>query len=313
MASTAPRVAKLSAQKRALVYRQFADFAKDGLALHSVLQQLCDVAVNTRRRKDARLYQAWLQRLATEAEFTACMRASLPEGELSLLLSAERAGDVVVGFEKALDLCNTQITLQASLMDAISKPVVLFLVCLGVIAGYSLKVLPVFETVLPLEKWPMVSLTLYESGKFIVSMGMVWVALALAGMGAAIGWFLRQGDRFTRQRLSGLPPFSTHQQYTATTLLSSLSAMVGCGMPVNDSLALMHSQSNSRWLRSHLDECLVRQRRGESMVQVLNTGLLHTESVGFLAMYAESKNLASAIEITCHRSRERLIDQFAKA
>ncbi|UWZ98596.1 hypothetical protein [Vibrio splendidus] len=88
---------------------------------------------------------------------------------------------------------------------ALVPPLILLLMCYGLVVAYSVYIFPIFEEIIPLRKWPLISRYYYDSGRFLFS-GEFFVIFGIFCIGCtALFYWLINGYGKVRVLFNYLP------------------------------------------------------------------------------------------------------------
>lgn len=113
------------------------------------------------------------------------------------------------------------------------------------------------------------------------------------------------------QFLDRIMPFSTYKQLTASIFLNNLALMLKNGIPLNDALSII-SLNSSRWLRWHLAGMQKKMAAGVSYGEALNSGLLNTETLLNISLYAALPSFNEVLLAVSNKSREHIREYITK-
>lgn len=302
-------MAKFSKKQRLYLYKFCADMISTELPLYDSLLKLQTEGKTLLGRAFAKNVGVLTNNMKsglTGASIAVMFEGLVPQSELSVINAAEQSGSLADGFMTLVNVINYNSELKSKLIGAILFPVIMLTLSLLVIAGYSVKVFPAFESVVPVNKWPGVTQALFGFGKALVAG--LWIYI-LAGVIATV--FLL---RFVIANFSGpirnkfldkILPFSTYKQITASIFLNNLSLMLKNGIPLNDGLAIILLNSN-RWLKSHINGMREKMAVGLGYGDALNTGLFGPETLLNISLYAGLPSFNEVLASVSKKSREQV-------
>jgi type II secretory pathway component PulF len=295
------RVAKFRFGLKARIglYERLAAFLEAGIPVFETVET---IKARYQKRRDFRavIMEEWLQVMRDGTRFSEAIKEWVPSSEYMLISSGERGQGLPQGLHEAVRLSSAAANIKKSIIMGSAMPVVLFLMLLGMLAGFDLKMAPVFMVILPLEKWPGSAQTLKQIGDLVVHYFFIW-ALVAAGIGGVIAWTMSTWTGPIREVFDRLPPWSIYKNYQASSFLIALSSMLKAGVALSDSLKAMLRNANP-WMSLHLGQMLSALRGGGSNYgEAMNTGLFDEETAGDLQDYSRLSSFERAIGIIGER------------
>lgn len=217
-----------------------------------------------------------------------------------------RAGETGGALDAALDRLARHLEkrgrVTAQVRSAMTYPVVILLVALGVVAGLVVFVVPRFEAIFAgvLRGAPLPVLTQWVLGASRAVQGHWLAVLALGILTLWGGRCLRRtrlGSRALDQALLRLPLVGTLRLKTAIARFSrALGAMLASGVPILDALQLSREACGSWTVTQAAGVVQRRVRDGEGVAQPLeDTGLFPPVVAGMVEVGEETGNLPAML------------------
>jgi len=236
----------------------------------------------------------------------------VPQSELSVINAAEQSGSLADGFMTLVNVINYNSELKSKLISAVLFPVIMIILSLIVIAGYSMKVFPAFEGVVPVSKWPGITQSLYSFGNALVAGLWIYILIVIS----AIVFFIKMvisnvSGKLRNQVLDRILPFSTYKQIVGSIFLNNLALMLKNGIPLNDGLGIILLNSN-RWLKHHINIMRENMATGLGYGEALNTGLFGPETLLNISLYAELPSFNEVLSSVSAKSREHVQEYIKK-
>ncbi|WP_417212548.1 type II secretion system F family protein [Acinetobacter venetianus] len=281
---------------RVEIYEAFIDCLKNNVSVVSFLESNITINKSIKNKEMVKLYTDLLEVYNIKGDLVLLLEGKIPDDEMLILKLSSEAGDMVIGIQRAYDICVLKKKSVDKMFSALIGPIVMVGLVLLMIGGYSIKVFPEFEAVLPVEQWPKVSSTLYALGGFIFSFGFPVLIFAVVISLFTFNRYLKNGIGNFREKLSNLPIVSILTLNYASVFLGVLSLMIRLNVPVGHTFMNFKSTTNSRWIQKHMASMQDRQAEGLPLGDVLNTGFLPIQLVSKLALYAESADLSLAAD-----------------
>lgn len=253
-----------------------------------------------------------LDKMTNKESIASVFDGMVPKNELSLIYSAEKSGALASGFTSIVDVIKYKDQLMAKVIKSITFPMIMFILSLIVITGYALKVFPAFERVLPVERWPFVTSSLYNFGLSLYN-GLWMYMLVFIIIMTVITRFLMANltgtirDRFVYKMI----PFSTFKQLNASIVLNSLSGMLKNKIPINDALTILNLNAN-RWLKSHIKIMQINMAKGMNYGDALNTGLLNVHELLNISLYSALPSFHEVLTSVSEKSKVNINDKMDK-
>lgn len=297
---------KLTKKQRLYLYQFCADMIDSGIPLYDSIQKLRDEGKELLGKGFVGKLDLISKRMAESESVNAVFTGLVPKDELSVIFSSEKSGSLSSGFRGIAEMINYRKELTASIVKAVSFPIIMLVLALVVISGYAVKVFPAFERVVPTQRWPTVTQVLYSFGSslynglwiyFIVAFVVVYI-LAVFMLNNVTG-------RFRNNLLDRIIPFSIYKKLACSVFISNLSSMLRNKVPINDSLVIL-SQNANRWLNSHISTMLNNMTRGDAYKNALNTGLLGKEEILNISIYSGLPSFSDVLTSVALRARKDL-------
>lgn len=253
-----------------------------------------------------------LDKMTNKESIASVFDGMVPRNELSLIYSAEKSGALASGFTSIVDVIKYKDQLMAKVIKSMTFPFIMFILSLIVITGYALKVFPAFERVLPVERWPFVTSSLYNFGLSLYNGLWIYILVFIVII-TVITRFLMANltgsirDRFVDKAI----PFSTFKQLNASIVLNSLSGMLKNKIPINDALTILNLNAN-RWLKSHIKIMQINMAKGMNYGDALNTGLLNVHELLNISLYSALPSFHEVLTSVSEKSKVNINDKMDK-
>lgn len=303
---------KFSKKQRIYLYQFCGDMISAGLPLYDSLQKLQAEGRGLLGETFSQKLLLLINQMKQETSVAAVFTGAVPTTELSLITAAERSGSLAKGFFTLVLIIKNSDELRKKIVSALTFPLIMISLSLIVIAGYAEKVFPAFASVLPVEKWPGITQSLYQFG--VALYGGLWLEILIGFI------VLVLLVKFAMANLSGavrnsvldkILPFSTYRQLTSSIFLNNLSLMLSNNIPLTDAIAIIQLNAN-RWLRWHLDTMLSKMAQGVNYGKALDSGLLGAEELLNISLYADLPSFNEVLLSVSERSRERIHEYIKK-
>ncbi|ECF6049709.1 type II secretion protein F [Salmonella enterica subsp. salamae] len=305
-------MAKFSKKQRLYIYQFCADMIKAGLPLFDSLQKLQVEGRSLLGRSFSNKLNGVLMKMKQETSVASVFSGLVPDSELSVITAAEKSGSLADGYLTLVSVIHYNDELRKKIIGALVFPLIMISLSLVVIAGYSQKVFPAFASVVPVEKWPGVTQNLYNFGTALY--GGLWLKILIGFIVAVIliRFMMANFSGVLRNKMvDKILPFSTYRQLTSSIFLNNLSLMLSNNIPLTDALSIIRLNA-SRWLRWHLDVMIDNMAKGTHYSKALDSGLMGTEELLNISLYAELPSFNDVLRSVSERSRERIQEYIKK-
>lgn len=253
-----------------------------------------------------------LDKMTNKESIASVFDGMVPRNELSLIYSAEKSGALASGFTSIVDVIKYKDQLMAKVIKSMTFPLIMFILSLIVITGYALKVFPAFERVLPVERWPFVTSSLYNFGLSLYNGLWIYILVFIVIITVITRFLMANLTGSIRDRFVDKPiPFSTFKQLNASIVLNSLSGMLKNKIPINDALTILNLNAN-RWLKSHIKIMQINMAKGMNYGDALNTGLLNVHELLNISLYSALPSFHEVLTSVSEKSKVNINDKMDK-
>lgn len=301
-------MAKFTKKQRLYLYQFCADMMEAELPLYDSLEKLAREGKALLGAGFAKNLTEFQEKMAKAESVATVFDGFVPQQELSIIYSSERSGSLSEGCRSIVKMVNFRDQLRTRILKAVTFPLIMMALSLIVIAGYAMKVFPLFASVIPVEKWPEVTQSLFSFGKSLV--GGLWIIM----VGVFIALIIVV--KFTMNNFSGvfrnkildrIIPFTTYKKMNASMFISSLASMLRNNIPLNDALGIIKMNSG-RWLRKHIEAMLAGMTQGQAYGDALNTGLLGSSELLNISIYSSLPSFYEVLLSVSEKS-DKEVDQ----
>ncbi|EGS9941583.1 type II secretion protein F [Salmonella enterica] len=297
---------KLTKKQRLYLYQFCADMIDSGIPLYDSIQKLRYEGKDLLGKGFVAKLDLIITRMAESESVNAVFTGLVPKDELSVIFSSEKSGSLSSGFRGIAEMINYRKELTASIIKAVTFPLIMLVLALVVISGYAVKVFPAFERVVPTQRWPAVTQVLYSFGTslynglwiyFVVAIIIIYI-LSVVMLNNFTG-------RIRNNLLDRIMPFSIYKKLSCSVFISNLSSMLKNKVPINDSLVVLSHNAN-RWLNSHISAMLNKMTDGDEYKEALNTGLLGKEEILNISIYSGLPSFSDVLAAVALKARKDL-------
>lgn len=286
--------------KRIGLYEKIAAFLEADIDLNASLRTIRD---RYALRKDFRavIISRWLAKADAGQRFADAIAEWIPPGELMLIEAGERGGGLITGLQEAVVLSNASAKNVGAIKTGMAMPTVLVGMLVGMLIMFRKQMVPTFEALMPVEKWPATPKILYGLSSFFYD-NLFILLVVFIGISVLIGKTIGGWTKDPRRIFDKLPPWSIYRGYQASSFLIALSSLMRAGVPAFEALQAMNKNA-SPWMRAHLKKMMDSMSRGGgNMGQALDTGLLDDETAGDVQDYSRLGSFSDAIYLLGSRS-----------
>lgn len=294
------RMSYMGARKRADLYQNLAAFLGDGL---SVYQSMSMMHERYRTRKDQR---AWMFSRMLEIQeqgkgLADALYGLAPAAELSLIDAGERSGALKESLSESAFMADASRRIRAQLIGALTYPVALFLMGIGVLVAFGKFMVPQFAKISAPETWTGVSGLMYGLSSGLIAYW-PYILVGLVALASSVGWSLNNWIHPVREKLlNALPPWSFHRTSQSSSFLIALAAMIQSGVPFGTALTRMRGLA-APWLRWHIGRMIRRMGTGAAYGDVLDCTLFDTETADQIAIYGQLSSFDDAVKALGRRA-----------
>lgn len=262
---------KNNIQMRGILYKKMSSLLKQNISVKDIIDALMNVEAKKPKASRTPVYYFLVHAKKTIDKgdsFSKSLKGWVSDNEYSLIAAGDKSGDLSKSFEMAVDLTEKIQDAKKQIMAAAAYPVTILLVAILVLYGFSIQLLPVLESIVPVEQWPSSSQDLYYLANF-VNQNILYIFIGL-GVGAVV--IAKSMSLWTgkiRDKVDNYPPYSSYKDFQSAIFLISLSTLLKAGISLRESIALMHDQGN-KYVKSHLSQALKNLEKGVSGGKALN-------------------------------------------
>lgn len=209
-------MAKLSSRRRIVIYRTIYAMARSKVPVFDALVDIQKAHSRNGRRPKATIAvfaHEVLVRLSSGMSgdrFSEAFEGWLPGTEISMLASAQKAGDIATGCEDAIKHIKRQARVRAAIISAVAYPAVILTMAAVLLAFVSFKVVPVFARGSDPTTWTGYTAFVYWMSETIRHFG-IFILAGLVAVGFAIRWSLPNWTGSMRLAFERIPPWSTYK------------------------------------------------------------------------------------------------------
>lgn len=290
-------------------YEDYASALKDNVAGPERLKKM---AARARKRKTgwAPLYDHWLLKMR-RMSFAHALQHTVPDYEVMVLTAAEEDGRL----GEAMTYLGRSLRLSAKVNNAyfmaLLSPVMAMLLLIIFFLAYALVIGPQLLEVLPLEKWPIISKSMYAFSTTLVDQGLL---LCIGGgmLCWLVVWSRGNWRGKIRALLDRVPllPWRNFRERQANNFLVSLAILLQSNNHGPKEALKRMRHFASPWLAWHINIMLKRLELTPSEpARALDTGLFPLLLMDRIEDYAERSDFTKALLILAFDHGDKQVRQ----
>lgn len=282
-------------QVRVDLYKKIASFVANGVPIHEIVQKLRREYEKVKKNDVRAVVLADIEEEMDKGiSFGQCLDKWVPAAESMVIIGGENSGNLEKSLVNAITITESAHRMKSTIKAEMSYPLILLMMLSGLIYMFSTQAIPELTTVLPVEKWPDMSRSLYDMSMFVKNDW--WVVLSFVA--AFIGFSIYTLPRTTgglRKLLNKFPPWSIYKSFQSSVFLVATSAMMSTGKPIFDSIEMLKDMSDS-YVKHELDKILKEIESGATPGDAINSGGFLDVDTGIdVAIYGQVANLDTAL------------------
>lgn len=254
-----------SASDRIEIYDDFRQYQLDNLSAEATFKKLIDNY--TRRGKKpnngiGKILSECGKNLKSGFTLAESFSEWIPEQELSIIASCDKAGDLAEGFKNAMFIAEGTEKISASIKTALFSLIYILFLTIGLVITFCVALVPQIQQSVPLEKWNGLQLSVWY---FYLLVTDYWYLLLMIAIAIAIGiyrsMFTWTGNlRFWFDRF---PPYSIYKRLQGASFILNINAMLSSRIPIEMALESMITSCKSPWLLERFKAILRNIQSGE--------------------------------------------------
>lgn len=278
---------------RISLYERIASFLDAGIDLNSALET---IQGRYKKSKDYRgkVLASWLAELKKGKDFSEAIKPWIPFSEFMLISSGIETGKISEGLRKTIVLSKSSAENKGAIIGGLIMPIFLFLMLFALIIGFRVKMVPVFEGILPISQWPTMASNINSLASAVYD-NLSLILIIFFSLTVLIISTLNIWHGKIRSYFDYLPPWSMYKSFQGSSFLISLSALMSSGVPGYNAIENM-SRNSSPWMKDHLKVMMSKMKKGGNAGTALDTGLLDKETAGNISDYSRLGTFENAIE-----------------
>lgn len=277
-------------QRRLKLYRKMASLLAHNQNLRHILRRFRDREMG-KKSLLAEVYGDIYARYYTESlPFDEACRPWLPPEETMLIGAGLKSGHLPGALLDLAALLEAQGKIRRGVVDAVSYPIFLLALLIGVFLFLALSFMPALTGVSDPRTWSGAAWALYEVSMLLASpAGAVFFAAVALAFVAAMATLPHWTGRF-RLKVENLPPWSIYRLMNGCVWLFTLATLLKGGIQMENILSdMLADEGTSPWLAERVKAVKAAYREEGNLGQILVNIKMHfpdDEVVDDLAGYA---------------------------
>lgn len=290
-----------SGQKKVRIIRQIQRLINADVPITVTLDMLWDMySKKGKKPKEpiALMIDEWLMRLNQGKSLATSMQGWISLPEQMIIEAGEESDKLAVALDDALQAEGASRGIRNAIIGGLIYPVILLLMLIGILWGFSAKIVPTFESILPSEQWTGNAAKMYVVSEFVIT----WLPLIAMTFGGVLAASLLSLPILTgpiRKYLDYLPPWSIYKITQGASYMIAMRGFVSAGTTVPDALRNMLRIGNP-YFKERVGAILARinmgRNLGEAMVEA-GHNFPDDEISGEVSVYAELDDFDTSLDI----------------
>jgi general secretion pathway protein F len=262
----------------ALVTRQLASLSQSGLPLEEALLAVGQQNDQPRTKSILLGVRSKVMEGHTLADGFGEFPQAFPELYRATVAAGEQSGHLDVILERLAEYTEARQSLRQTITNAMVYPIVLVIMCFGIISFMLASVVPRIVTVFENTggKLPLLTRGLIASSDFLRH-DWFWLVLGVGLAGYGLWWLLRQEGpkrRFHRNLLRMPVAGRLTRGINTARFTRTLSILAGSGVPIVDAMRIAAQVVENLPMRDAVSEAAVRVREGAAISRSLGESKL---------------------------------------
>jgi type II secretory pathway component PulF len=290
-------------KERISLYKKLGSFLQQGIDLYKALNILFKISVEAEgpRAPTSVVLEKTIDAISREGVgFSEAIGRYIPYTEQALIASGEQSGKIIHDLALCSLIAESEGKLIKTVAEAITYPIFLIVMFLGMLVMLAINILPTLEDIQPYQQWPTSSQLLHS---FVYGFYDFWFVYLILLMGFIIGAFYsldKWTDSVRIQYADRFPPWNVYKVIHSAVLLYSLSSLMKSGIPLTSSIIQMREKSTP-YIQYFIDKILDNKQMGFNDGRALNVDLLPKHFASELEAFGELQNFTQALFETAKR------------
>ncbi len=290
-----------SGQKKIRIMRQVQRLINANVPITTTLEMLFDLySKKGRKPKEpmAQMIREWQQKLNQGKSLASSMQGWISIPEQMIIEAGEQSNKLATALDDALQSGNATRGIRNAIIGGMIYPAVLLAALIGILWGFSTKIVPTFATILPPEQWVGNASTMFEVSQFVIN----WLPLLAMIAGGALTAMLLSLPILTgptRKFFDYLPPWSIYKITQGASYMIAMRGFISAGTTVPDALRNMLKIGNP-YFKERVSAILARinmgRNLGEAMIEA-GYNFPDDDIAGEVSIYAELDDFDVSLDI----------------
>lgn len=265
------RFAKLqfSGKQRSRTYKKLAGYLQSGVSLNLALKFMyLNASEDGKKPKNpvAVILNAWRERVGNGDSFGQAVSGWVPDGDRVLLEGGEKA-TLQESLKDCIKIQAARKQITKTIWGGLGYPVMLLIAAIAFLVMFARKIMPAFETVMPLSDWKGSAALMAKLSAFADNY-IVALVVGAAFTAWLIYFSMPRWVGKIRVHFDRVPPWSLYRIYAGAGFMLVLSAMKKAG--IQDSIVLMTLRRGSvPWFEERMGGALRHIANGDNIGEAL--------------------------------------------
>ena len=255
-----------SGRTKTRIIRQLQRMLDAGIPLMTTLDMLYTLySQNGRKPREplALMVSEWRKKLNAGKGLAGAMHGWVTLAEELIIEAGEQSNKLSKAMGDAVEADAASRDIRKAIINSLIYPVILLLVLVGMLWGFSTEIVPTFETILPAEEWTGNARRMYNVSEFVTTWMPLVGMLTIGAITAAI-LSLPVLTGPIRPYLEYLPPWSVYKITQGASYMISLRAFIAAGTSVPNALRTMLRIGNP-YFRERVTAIITRVNMGRNI------------------------------------------------
>lgn len=290
-----------SGQNKVRIIRQIQRLINAKVPINTTLDMLWNLYSKSGRKPKepmAQMIREWQQRLSSGKSLALAMEGWISVPEQMIIEAGEQSDKLATALDDALQADNAGRGIRKAIIGGLAYPIILLMALVGILWGFSVKIVPTFATILPPEQWQGTPATTYMVSQFIIEwLPMIGMIFGGAFTAALLSMPLLTGP--LRRFLDHLPPWSIYKITQGASFMIAMRGFVSAGITVQDALRNMLKIGNP-YFKERAAAILSKMNMGRNLGQAMleaGNNFPDDDISGEISIYAELDGFSSALDV----------------
>lgn len=296
-------------------YIKISKMMSNAVPLLNAIGELADLSKDKGKgHPDVIRYAAWRKDLNNGSNLAQAMKGWVPDDEILLIASGEDAGMLPETLLRAAENLDGKSEIKNALVGALAYPVVLVIAAIGLAFFFSTNVIPKFADVLPSDQWTGLAKVTLDVAEIIRK----WIFAGAIVMIAFVVTVILSLKRWVGKNVPGrliadrLIPWSIYRLMNGVSFMSSLSAVISAGTPLQSALGKIETQmSGNPYLKHRIASILKHVRNGQDIgksMRLAKTNFPDKEIIDDLCIYGKYAGFDEALSSIAREWRKEGVE-----